>query len=450
MGGDSGFSANCPRFRLEYRYLFGIAARVGHHLHSMSSSPRVSVALPVSGDPPRLERAFSSIQKQTLAQIEILLIPNGASDETRTIIDRLAASDDRVRVIARSQASLPAALNDALTQAQAPLVARMDADDTCSADRLERQVAFMDAHGEIAVLGCAWEAVNDDGRVLYTVHPPQDPRRLRWKLLTGNQLAHGSVMLRRDAVLNMGGYNEHCTKGQDYELWLRASRTLAVAALPDTLYQYHAHTTQGLATSQEQALTAASAMLDAWRNLPNLDASRDEGCQPSADAAMPDDLTDLLARALLDDDQTAAAIDRLDHHLDEQGPTREGLLAHLWLTSRKPPATREAVAACRLSRLREVGSKIRSDGTQSVWLFGAGSHSGWLVEHKGALGLKIDGIVDDALVGTTRHGHTVREPSSLAAGQTVLISSDAHEERIWRSCQPLRDAGVRVVRLYAG
>ena len=411
----------------------------------MPFTPSVSVALPISGDSSGLERAFACVQSQTLPEIEILLIPNGADPQTLAIIDRLAASDDRVRVIRRDRAGLPEALNQALREAAAPLIARMDADDTCSPDRFSHQVSYMDAHPEIAALGCAWEVVDADARVLYTVRPPQDPRRLRWTLLTGNQLAHGAMMLRRDAILDMGGYNEHCAKGQDYELWLRAATTLSIAALPEMLYRYHARATDGLTTSPEQSAIAAQSMLSAWRHLPDWGAIGGS----SADEHGQHDVAQLIAQALLDDDQTAEALARLDRYLDERGPSRESMLAHFWLASRKPPATRRAINICRLSRLREVGRQIRDDGVSSVWLFGAGSHTEWLLEHHSELGLTIAGLVDDALAGHARLGFEVRSPSSLQPGQTVLISSDAYEEQIWRATKPLRTVGVRVVRLYA-
>lgn len=417
----------------------------------MAADPTVSVALPISGDSSGLERALGSLLDQTLRSIEVLLIPNGVDGPTRALVERLAARDGRVRVIALAQAGLPAALNEGLRRAAAPLVARMDADDACPPDRLARQAAFMDTHPEVVALGCAWEVVDADGRVLYTVRPPVDPGRLRWKLLTGNQLAHGSMMLRRDAILAIGGYDETCTKGQDYELWVRASRTLNVATLPDVLYRYSARNTDGLATSQEQAMVAARAMLDAWRRLP----ACDDGGETCSDGTAGEgdggnDLAEIIAHALLDDDQTGAALDQLDRHLDAQGPTREGMLAHFWLASRKPPATREAIEVCRLSRLREVGRTLRDDGVSSVWLFGAGSHSEWLLEHRGQLGLTIDGLVDDGLAGARRLGFEVCSRDALEPGQTVVISSDACEERIWASCGSLREGGVRVVRLYAG
>ena len=186
-------------------------------------------------------------------------------------------------------------------------------------------------------------------------------------------------------------------------------------------------------------------MLDAWRQLPDCGEIGDS----TADEHSQHDLTELIAQALLDDDQTAEALARLDLHLDERGPSRESMLAHFWLASRRPPATRRAIDICRLSRLREVGREIRADGVSSVWLFGAGSHTGWLIEHQAELGLTIEGLVDDALAGKTTLGFEVRSPSSLAPGQTVLISSDAYEDQIWRASKPLRDIGVRVVRLYA-
>ena len=124
-------------------------------------------------------------------------------------------------------------------------------------------------------------------------------------------------------------------------------------------------------------------------------------------------------------------------------------MAYLWATARAPHASRGAFETCRLSRLREIGQQMRKRGVESVWLWGAGSHTQWVLEHAEVGGIRVAGIVDDALAGERRFGFVVASPDSLKRGQTALISTDAFEDRIWRSSSSVRDAGVEVVRFYA-
>ena len=112
----------------------------------MSMSEGVTVLLPVSRAEPRLlERAFTCVQSQTHERLEILLVLNGADEQTRDCASRLCASDGRAWMVEIEVAQLAGALNVGLSEARHELVARMDADDCCDAERVARQVEAMRA-----------------------------------------------------------------------------------------------------------------------------------------------------------------------------------------------------------------------------------------------------------------------------------------------------------------
>ncbi|MBL9032464.1 MAG: glycosyltransferase [Phycisphaerae bacterium] len=403
--------------------------------------PGVSVALPVRSAADTLRCALACIQSQSLSDYELLIILNGSDPATRQIALDHARADHRARVIELPKPSLPAALNLALREARHDLVARMDADDTCHPGRLAAQVNFMRAHPSVAALGTAWELADPDGRVTGVVRPPTDPRRLRWRLLLGNLLAHGSMMLRREAVLAAGGYDESCARAQDFDLWVRLVRTGAserggIACLPETLYKHYVRRADDpSASTADQAEVVAPILAREWASLP---AASDGGVLAAAMARV-------LARERGGGD--ASAIER---HLDEHGPTREGLLAWLWAQWTRPAMPRRAAEVCRAARLREVGAALRDAGARTVWLWGAGEHTRWLLEHAEDLGVPIAGVVDDAAGDAAREvgGHAVRPPTALEAGAHTLISSDWHEEAIWERSAGARARGVRVWRMY--
>jgi hypothetical protein len=396
----------------------------------------VSVLLPVYRDAARLPRAARCITGQTLAELDILIILNGSDEPTRAAAHDLARADRRIRILELPDPNLSAACNLGLREARHDLVARMDADDLCPPHRLQTQGAAMAANPALAALGSAWELLDRDGRIMSTVRPPIEPADLRWRLLLGNVLAHGSMMMRRDAVLLAGGYREDCPRAQDYELWLRLVREGGgIACLPDVLYQHLVpdHTDLGR-SSPEQAELAAPLMLQAWRSLPEAPSS----------APWAQMLSDAMCRAAA----PARTLEHIERQLALEGPSREGLLAWLWAQWFAPPAPRRVADACKRSRLREVGAALRSRGTTRVWLWGAGDHTRWALEHGPDLGLRIVGIVDDHLAGRRRFGHEVLAPATLQPGDTALISSDWHEDAIWQASAPHRARGVRVVRLY--
>jgi hypothetical protein len=397
--------------------------------------PPVSVALPVSRASPALLRAaFESIRTQTHANLDIFLILNGADAPTAALAQSLAASEPRARIRTLPHASLPAALNTALREAKHDLVARMDADDECPPTRLALQAAFLDENPDIAAIGAAFEGVDERGESLGVERPPTEPAEVRWRLCLGNCFCHGSMMFRRHAILAEGGYDETLAYAQDYDLWLRLSRSLELANLREVLYRYRT----SLAKRHEpQARAAAHAMLRHWSTLPRL-----------ADRAALQQLSGWLAQSTWGGDRARAALDSLESLLDDRGPSPEALLAWQWIAPRAGQTALNSRELGKLERLREAGRRLRSAGVATVWLYGAGRHTAWLLENRDALGVQIAGLADDALAGADHHGFSVIFPATIPPRAHVVLSSDAHEDRLWHAAAGLRERGITVWRLY--
>jgi Glycosyl transferase family 2 len=394
----------------------------------------VSVALPVHHAGPGLRSAFRSIADQTLADIEILLIANGCDARTRSMLEELASEEPRARVIERSEPNLAAALNAALHEARHEFVARMDADDTCAPDRLERQAAFLQANPRVGAVVTGWETVDDLGERI-AMPMPTESSELRWRLLLSNPIAHGSAMLRTSAVLAAGGYDPACIRAQDYDLWLRLSERFEIGVIPEVLYSYRTRHAGGREGSvAEQARTAARSLIRAWTRLPAGDEDR---------------WASIIAPVIGGATSESPAMGSAERALRDGGPTLAGLIARLWLSHRSAERRQDTRDICRRARLREVARQIKHSGARSVWIWGAGRHTTWLIDHRADLGLPIAGVVDDLASGQSRGGFEVDSPSVLNAGDYALISSDGFEEQIWRSSATYRQMGVRVFRLYA-
>lgn len=411
--------------------------------------PPVSVALPIHRAHPALARALRCVLDQEgIPEVEILLVLNAEKPNLPALRHAIAPTvppDPRIRVLELPRPSLAAALNLALREARFDLVARMDDDDGCPPHRLLLQSRALEHRPDLLAIACAWELADATGLVRRTMRPPCEPSPLRARLLLGNCLAHGSVMLRRSGVLALGAYDESLDRAQDYDLWLRLSARAQIACLPDVLYAYTADHDE-LCSSDAQALAAATSMLQAWQSLPAGDDPR---------------VVRAIANALLDEQSDAK--ESLDAVLAEN-PTREALLARLWLDWARPPMPRRAIDTARRALLREVGQRLRRLGTREVILYGSGNHARWIINHAHDLSLPIVALADDSAphestlesasdpADASRErsvaGLPVVHPSSLRPGQCVLIASDAFEDEIWRRAQPLRDRGVHVFRLY--
>jgi glycosyltransferase involved in cell wall biosynthesis len=115
----------------------------------------VSILLPIRNAAETLPAALDSLLAQTFGDFEIVAVDDGSTDATAAILRQYAARDRRLRPFANAVAAgLVPALRIAHGLAGAPLLARMDADDVAYPERLEKQVALLEADPDLAGCGC--------------------------------------------------------------------------------------------------------------------------------------------------------------------------------------------------------------------------------------------------------------------------------------------------------
>jgi glycosyltransferase involved in cell wall biosynthesis len=198
-------------------------------------TPRVSVLIGAYNNAATLERAIDAILGQTVRELELLLIDDGSSDATPQLIAAAVARDDRIRSLSMGRnVGISRSLNEGLRAARAPIVAVQDADDYSAPERLERQLALLDARPEVAVVGSRMHEVDPDGRAL----APRTSFRAGdvndW-LLRFNPIPNTSAAFRRDAVLAIGGYDPRYRYAMEYDLWLRLADEHVIVALDEPL-----------------------------------------------------------------------------------------------------------------------------------------------------------------------------------------------------------------------
>ncbi|KUR80299.1 glycosyltransferase [Novosphingobium sp. Fuku2-ISO-50] len=225
------------------------------------SVPSISVAMSVYNGERFLAGAIESVLEQTFADFEFLILDDGSRDATRAIVAHYAGHDPRIRLIARENRGLVASLNELLAVSRAPLIARMDADDLCLPERFAHQIAFLDDHPEIGVLG-SWTDDIDETDAPYRVDAPDHPIDHEGFLAAIDAghplLCHPAVMFRRELVLSVGGYHPAFRHCEDLDLWLRLASVTRVANLPERLLRYR-HYSQQVSSrhATEQQINAA-------------------------------------------------------------------------------------------------------------------------------------------------------------------------------------------------
>ena len=225
-----------------------------------TAAPAVSVLLPVYNAAGSLPAALDSLRRQTFDDYEIVAVDDGSSDASPELLQEMARSETRLRVLRQPHAGIVTALQIGLAACRGRYVARMDADDRSAPERLARQAAYLDAHPETAVVGC-----------LVRAFPPEEVRAgfriyLEWlnslvsdadirrEMFVESPLAHPSVMFRQSAVTAVGGYQEHGWP-EDYDLWLRLYLAGArFAKLPEFLLDWREHAQRLTRTDRRYAV----------------------------------------------------------------------------------------------------------------------------------------------------------------------------------------------------
>ncbi len=217
---------------------------------------RVSVVMPVRNGERFLREALDSTLAQTLADLELIVVDDGSTDGTPELLAEAAQRDPRIRVQRQEPGGLTVAINAGCALAHAPLIARMDADDVMLPDRLEHQVAYLDGHPDVALLGGGIVLVDEGGTEI-----DREPGRLQLDFLVRNELTHATVMMRADALRALGGYR--LDQSEDYDLWLRFDERYGVAALPEHVIRYRLHPGQFSVTALERQALGFLCVRDA-------------------------------------------------------------------------------------------------------------------------------------------------------------------------------------------
>ncbi|MGN0224260.1 MAG: glycosyltransferase family 2 protein [Muribaculaceae bacterium] len=183
--------------------------------------PKISVIMGIFNCAPTLQQALDCLYAQTYQDFEVIMCDDGSSDDTYEIALENAHKHPNVKVIRnQTNCGLNITLNNCLAHTRGEYIARMDGDDTCSADRFAKEVAILDSHPEYAIVSTAMAMFDGNGvwgRTKVIAEPqPKD-------FLQQTRFCHAACLVRKEAFDNVGGYSvdKRLLRVEDYHLWVK-------------------------------------------------------------------------------------------------------------------------------------------------------------------------------------------------------------------------------------
>lgn len=186
----------------------------------------VSVILPFYNCEETLELSIESIQRQTYDTFEFILVDNNSTDRSLQIAAECAAKDSRIVLLSEPHQGIVPALNTGIEHAKGKYIARMDADDISSPERLERQYEYLEKHSDTGLVASKVNYVgNETLNAGFFKYVKWNNRILSHEDISLNRfvespVVHPTVMFRKELVDKYGAYLDGFFP-EDYELWLR-------------------------------------------------------------------------------------------------------------------------------------------------------------------------------------------------------------------------------------
>lgn len=202
--------------------------------------PLVSVLMPVYNCELYIKEAIESILNQSYTNFELLIIDDASTDSTVQIIREFA--DSRIKLIVKPENSgYTHSLNFGVQLAKGKYIARMDGDDSSILDRFEKQVALLEMNENVVLCGGCFQTIGSNT----IIQLPEYHDAIKLHFLSGNCIAHPSVMIRKAALEQLDVvYDVTKEPAEDYDLWTRLAFIGELHNLQEVLLKYRVHNNQ--------------------------------------------------------------------------------------------------------------------------------------------------------------------------------------------------------------
>ncbi|EMM2549578.1 TPA: glycosyltransferase family 2 protein [Acinetobacter baumannii] len=180
----------------------------------------ITVLIPVYNVEAYVEKAITSICNQTYRNLQIIIIDDCSTDNTVSVVEKLAKIDNRILLLKNNiNSKIVKTLNFGLKYAKGDYIARMDGDDTCTPERLEKQLKFLLENPEYSLVGSHVNTIDENDVLIGKLEMPTDQSSISKNLKYSSPVLH--IWLAKSEVYKkLEGYRE-IPGAEDYDFLLR-------------------------------------------------------------------------------------------------------------------------------------------------------------------------------------------------------------------------------------
>ncbi|OYD96672.1 glycosyl transferase family A [Nostoc sp. 'Peltigera membranacea cyanobiont' 210A] len=214
----------------------------------------ISVIIPAYNSEKTIRETIESVLNQTFANFELIVINDGSQDSTLEVVTQI--QDSRIKVFSYSNAGGNVSRNRGLHRAVGEFVSFLDADDLWTPDKLQSQLQALQENTTATVAYSWTDYIDENGEIVLSGTHITANGDIYEKLLLTNFLENGSnPLIRREALIKLGGFDESLSAAQDWDMWLRLACQFDFVCVPSVqiLYRISANSVSANLIRQEKA-----------------------------------------------------------------------------------------------------------------------------------------------------------------------------------------------------
>lgn len=207
----------------------------------MPGNPKISVVMSAYNEEKYVKDAIESILAQSYGDYELIIINDGSTDRTREIVESF--KDPRILLVNQENRGLIRSLNRGIGMARGEYIARHDADDISRPERFAAEAAYLDLHGDVALVGTQAYHMTENGRDVKAYKAPAlDYAGIKECLWRGDiPICHGTIMCRKKCLEEIGLYREKLDLVEEYDLFFRIAEKYPMVNIEEPFYRIRMH-----------------------------------------------------------------------------------------------------------------------------------------------------------------------------------------------------------------